>query len=244
MIFFEAILNVARLRGGLFLFSYASFYFKLRSSQQFTKMAPKSTFSIPPHPVNSASSGRKHNKLHAKIPVVENTAALTGQLYAGEKLKNMSACLLNRDLAGLQPRVVQSVYDAMWDYMRLFDGLSTQFAARWSRSTLPTTNRPHTELIKMFPEVCLHQSRIGNVGDGGKVLCGNSWMKDDACSIFSLGSANEFSFEYDALNKTACAINTFDCTSMHLNAFLREKEKSSECVALSLFFGIGECSEV
>lgn len=53
--------------------------------------------------------------------------------------------------------------------------------------------------------------RWGNLGDGGKWICGVENLKK-GCVIYSLGSRNEYDFEEAMLENTPCLIHTFDCT--------------------------------
>ena len=70
------------------------------------------------------------------------------------------------------------------------------------------------QAVRACPELARYggqhaQDKI--VGDGGKLLCGLTSLPRD-CVIYSLGSANDFSFEETMLRATPCAIHTFDCT--------------------------------
>lgn len=48
-------------------------------------------------------------------------------------------------------------------------------------------------------------------GDGGKWLCGLERL-ETPCTIFSLGSQGDFSFEELMVTRTPCVVHTFDCT--------------------------------
>jgi len=75
--------------------------------------------------------------------------------------------------------------------------------------------RPAWEVfIPVVPNLCEnHFVRVGNVGDGGKDICGFKQMNDTNCVIFSLGSNDEWSFEKAMLGlKQGCRTITFDCT--------------------------------
>lgn len=57
-------------------------------------------------------------------------------------------------------------------------------------------------------------TRIGGIHDGNKVLCGIELMQSmNNCVVYSLGSFNNFNFEYDLLQNTSCHVYTYDCTS-------------------------------
>lgn len=53
--------------------------------------------------------------------------------------------------------------------------------------------------------------RYGDDGDGGKMLCNISGLPPN-CTVFSLGSNNQYDFEQAVLAATVCTIHTFDCT--------------------------------
>lgn len=63
--------------------------------------------------------------------------------------------------------------------------------------------------ISCPPGTTLH--RYGGSKDGGKWLCSFSGLQAP-CTIFSLGSCKDFSFEAAMLEATECAVHTFDCT--------------------------------
>jgi hypothetical protein len=54
-------------------------------------------------------------------------------------------------------------------------------------------------------------SRYGGEADGGKWLCDFVSLKAP-CTIFSLGSRGDYSFEEAMLEATECDVHTFDCT--------------------------------
>ncbi|KAG2495386.1 hypothetical protein HYH03_006654 [Edaphochlamys debaryana] len=53
--------------------------------------------------------------------------------------------------------------------------------------------------------------RVGRKGDGGKWLCGMETMQAP-CSVISLGSRNDYTFEEAVLEETQCSLATLDCT--------------------------------
>ncbi|UJR19321.1 hypothetical protein I4U23_022450 [Adineta vaga] len=59
-----------------------------------------------------------------------------------------------------------------------------------------------------------HMKRYGLPDDTGKLLCGLEILSsDDSCTVYSLGSGNDFRFEESILAQTKCTVYTFDCTS-------------------------------
>lgn len=96
---------------------------------------------------------------------------------------------------------------------------------------LPTTLR--TTLTSAMPEVDIEgdprfniflpavdackMQRIGGSGDGGKLICGLTQIPKDLaalgpkCTVYSLGSNGEFSFEEDLVKRTPCNVEIFDC---------------------------------
>ena len=53
--------------------------------------------------------------------------------------------------------------------------------------------------------------RYGADGEGGKMLCNISGLPPN-CTVFSLGSNNQYDFEAAVLAATVCSVHTFDCT--------------------------------
>ena len=53
--------------------------------------------------------------------------------------------------------------------------------------------------------------RYGADGEGGKLLCNISGLPPN-CTVFSLGSNNQYDFEEAVLAATVCTVHTFDCT--------------------------------
>jgi len=54
-------------------------------------------------------------------------------------------------------------------------------------------------------------------GDGEKRACGlsNRYFtnrNNESCVVYSIGSKNQWSFEYDIVTRTNCTVETFDCT--------------------------------
>ena len=74
------------------------------------------------------------------------------------------------------------------------------------------THCPNGEVVKRMGGV------VGDpYDDGGKYLCMDLLRKEEEkkktpCTIFSLGSNGDFSFEESMLTVTDCDIHTFDCT--------------------------------
>ncbi|GAQ84755.1 hypothetical protein KFL_002040140 [Klebsormidium nitens] len=72
--------------------------------------------------------------------------------------------------------------------------------------------------VHLWEAKCLEIERMGGVeavsGDGGKLLCGIDRIMGTQpdCTVFSLGSNNDFSFEDSIAKTTKCHLQTFDCT--------------------------------
>lgn len=59
----------------------------------------------------------------------------------------------------------------------------------------------------------LLKERVGRLGDGGKWVCGlGALLEDRPCTVYSVGSNGETTFEVDILNRTSCEVHTFDPT--------------------------------
>ena len=58
---------------------------------------------------------------------------------------------------------------------------------------------------------CKRVERIGNTGDGGKLVCLDH-ITPNACIVYSLGSRLDFTFEIDVVKRLGCVVHTFDCT--------------------------------
>ncbi|CAF1512799.1 unnamed protein product [Rotaria sp. Silwood1] len=75
----------------------------------------------------------------------------------------------------------------------------------------------HLAYPSSLPLPCPYKNnltRIGGVDDGNKILCGVEILKPlNNCVVYSLGSYNNFNFEFALLKQTSCAIHTYDCTS-------------------------------
>lgn len=59
--------------------------------------------------------------------------------------------------------------------------------------------------------VCLHERRVGKLGDGGKWICDPHRIKNqEDCLVYSVGSNNDFSFEQSVLDHIGhhCEIHT------------------------------------
>jgi hypothetical protein len=103
----------------------------------------------------------------------------------------------------------------------------------WSKNSLPrayemlrdyaVSKRSKTgEIVRVayptaLPLPCSHKQglkRYGGIHDGSKIMCGLEIMeRNTSCIIYSLGSFNNFNFEFDVLKQTSCEIHTYDCTS-------------------------------
>lgn len=54
-------------------------------------------------------------------------------------------------------------------------------------------------------------------GDEEKRVCWQKMFMNPECTVFSLGSNNQWTFEEDVLKKTKCKVYTFDCTVKNPN---------------------------
>jgi hypothetical protein len=54
--------------------------------------------------------------------------------------------------------------------------------------------------------------RFGGRGDGGKLICADMLLAAPGCTVYSLGSNNDYTFERSILDSTSCQVITFDCT--------------------------------
>lgn len=60
---------------------------------------------------------------------------------------------------------------------------------------------------------CIDDKRLGNWGDGGKYVCDpDCLLQNNNCTIWSVGSNNQFDFE-DAMHPYGCSMHTFDHTN-------------------------------
>lgn len=65
--------------------------------------------------------------------------------------------------------------------------------------------------------VCLHERRVGRLGDGGKWICDpHRITNQDDCLVYSVGSNNDFSFEQSVLDEIGqhCEIHTVSICSI------------------------------
>ncbi|XRB17673.1 methyltransferase [Pseudoscourfieldia marina] len=61
---------------------------------------------------------------------------------------------------------------------------------------------------------CKDEERIGRIGDGGKWICDPQLVLSKPCSVLSVGSSNEFSFEREMVERFRCTIHIYDHTSI------------------------------
>ena len=81
----------------------------------------------------------------------------------------------------------------------------------WNASIIDLAYPPHLPLPCPFEK---NLTRVGGVSGGSKILCGVELLQSfNNCVIYSLGSYNDFQFEFDLLERTSCNIHTYDCTS-------------------------------
>ena len=61
---------------------------------------------------------------------------------------------------------------------------------------------------------CPDIQRVGNVGDGGKWICGLDHLasQSNPCVVYSFGISNDISFEIELLKRTSCTLHLFDPT--------------------------------
>ena len=106
-------------------------------------------------------------------------------------------------------------------------GLESKRNSKWE-TYLPSTNSQHDYcpmkegsvgdkwIQTVYSNVpkdtkCTRVERIGNTGDGGKLVCVDHIIQN-ACIVYSLGSRLDFSFEIDVVRRLGCVVHTFDCT--------------------------------
>ena len=106
-------------------------------------------------------------------------------------------------------------------------GLESKMSSKWE-TYLPSTNSQHDYcpmkegsvgdkwIQTVYSNVpkdtkCTRVERIGNTGDGGKLVCVDHIIQN-ACIVYSLGSRLDFSFEIDVVKRLGCVVHTFDCT--------------------------------
>ena len=88
---------------------------------------------------------------------------------------------------------------------------------------------------------CSDEERIGVIGDGGKWVCNPQHMlKHDGCVILSVGSNNEFGFEYEMINRFGCNVHVFDHTSSPpIPAVATHQQCDSDCLSKLHFYRYG-----
>lgn len=78
----------------------------------------------------------------------------------------------------------------------------------------PTVRAFHNRFFPFKPlATCRQQEPVGgpNKSDAGKQMCGLDNLQSPGCIIYSTGE-NNWEFEKDVLEKTACEVHSFDCT--------------------------------
>jgi len=79
--------------------------------------------------------------------------------------------------------------------------------------------RNHEIKIRYWPwmwyetthECTMGEDRVGDIGDGGKWICGmTNLLQVDDCVVYSLGSNGKHDFEDDILKYTPCEVHVFD----------------------------------
>ena len=88
---------------------------------------------------------------------------------------------------------------------------------------------------------CSDEERIGVIGDGGKWICNPQHMlKHDDCIILSVGSNNEFGFEYEMINRFGCNVHVFDHTSQPpVPTAATRQQCDSDCLSKLHFYRYG-----
>ena len=77
------------------------------------------------------------------------------------------------------------------------------------RVTEPIGHRRFDIMMPAVQEVCSHLMRIGNQGDGGKLICGLDRIphtEETPCIVYSIGSNNQWDFETDIVRSTTCSV--------------------------------------
>jgi hypothetical protein len=73
---------------------------------------------------------------------------------------------------------------------------------------------PHVQYSLLKPTMeCRGRKFFGAASkmDGAKYVCSANRLTQ-GCTVYSLGSANDFNFEEDIIKETPCSVHTFDCT--------------------------------
>jgi len=114
----------------------------------------------------------------------KRSSALADHIYLESRLRSKTLRAgIQTDGASLSPRIDSYPHLMVWD---LFT---------------PEYNCPD------------HKSRMGKIGDGGKWVCGQHTLLQQAgCVVYSIGSAGETSFEQEVLARTLCTLHAFDPT--------------------------------
>jgi hypothetical protein len=116
-------------------------------------------------------------------------------------------------LAGsVAPDVAARVFGTISKFFDDYSRLVPAFDRAFNVST--DKNRPFSDLIPVFPELCPHPQRYPERSlDGGKVSCHHAWLNSSDCVVLSLGSNNDFQFEESISAQSLCRTHTYDCTS-------------------------------
>lgn len=69
----------------------------------------------------------------------------------------------------------------------------------------------YTRAAQERVSTCTSTQRIGGSRDGGKLICTDR-IRHNNCTVYSLGSRLDFTFEIDVVNRFGCDVFTFDCT--------------------------------
>lgn len=96
------------------------------------------------------------------------------------------------------------------NYMKSID------RSRSKMKLTPITVWDHFNPIVSCPDIY----RVGNIGDGGKWVCGwRDLMGRDNCNVYSFGISGDLSFEIEVLLKTRCLVYAFDPTVINAHYY-------------------------
>lgn len=112
------------------------------------------------------------------------------------------------------PYAVQLAAIHAWDHVV---NIHTKLAVLLDSGAFRYNNSyaPFDLLPPVGPPCATGLVRIGSAAwgnDNDKLVCGISSLKEEGCTIYSIGGHGEWGFEEGAVRDTACRIHTFDCT--------------------------------
>jgi hypothetical protein len=117
-------------------------------------------------------------------------------------------CSANQFWPGLSDAARQVAEVVRTSFLSQYDAIIEDFvsARAWRRFNIAPPSIPCEPLDRYGG-----RADEGWRGDGGKWLCGLERL-EAPCTIFSLGSHGDFSFEELMVTRTPCVVHTFDCT--------------------------------